>query len=114
MESEWEKAIKTSNQLHSLLSSYGTEISQYPVLFGHKIRYSMQLNARAAFHLLELRTTRQGHPNYRYVCQEMHKLIKEKAGHKVIADLMHFTDHNDYDLARLESSRNIEKKKDES
>ena len=49
-----------------------------PVLFGHNIRYTIQLNARAAFHLLELRTTRQGHPNYRVVCQEMHKLIKEK------------------------------------
>jgi thymidylate synthase ThyX len=113
LESEWEKAIKISNQLYSLLSSYGTEVSQYPVLFGHKIRYTMQLNARAAFHLLELRTTRQGHPNYRYVCQEMHKLIKEKAGHTVIADLMNFIDHNDYDLARLESSRSTERKKNE-
>ena len=43
----------------------------------------------------------------------MHKLIKEKAGHRVIADLMNFIDHNDYDLARLESSRSTEKKKNE-
>ena len=113
LKSDWNKAEKISDQLFSLLSSYGPEVAQYPVLFGHNIRYTIQLNARAAFHLLELRTTRQGHPNYRVVCQEMHKLIKEKAGHRVIADLMNFVDHNDYNLARLESSRNTEKKRNQ-
>ncbi len=113
LEFDWNRAQKISNKLFSLLSSYGPEVAQYPVLFGHKIRYSMQLNARAAFHLLELRTTRQGHTNYRIVCQKMHKLIKEKAGHRVIADLMNFVDHNDYDLARLESSRSTEKKRNQ-
>ena len=113
LKSDWNKAEKISDQLFSLLSSYGPEVAQYPVLFGHNIRYTILLNARAAFHLLELRTTRQGHPKYRVVCQEMHKLIKEIAGHRVIADLMNFVDHNDYNLARLESSRNTEKKRNQ-
>ena len=111
LESEWENAVNISEGLYSLLSKFGPEVAQYPVLFGHKIRYTMQLNARSAFHLLELRTTRQGHTTYRKVCQKMHQLIKDQAGHKIIADLMNFIDHNDYDLARLESTRNTERKK---
>ena len=43
---------------------------------------SMQMNAREAMHLLELRTSPQGHPAYRRVCQEMHRLIAEEAGHR--------------------------------
>ena len=40
----------------------------------YKVRYVMQFNAREAMHLLELRTGPQGHPAYRRVCQEMHRL----------------------------------------
>ena len=48
----------------------------------------MQMNAREAMHVLELRTTPQGHPAYRSVCQEMHRLIAEEAGHRALADAM--------------------------
>ena len=40
-------------------------------------------------HLIELRTSAQGHPEYRKVCQQMHRLILEKAGHRaIVAALM--------------------------
>jgi hypothetical protein len=35
----------------------------------------------------------------------MHRLIREKAGHRAIADAMRFVDHGSYDLARLEEAR---------
>ncbi len=44
----------------------------------YRVRFVMQLNAREAMHLLELRTTPQGHPAYRQVGQEMHRLIAER------------------------------------
>ena len=68
----------------------------------------LSANAREAMHLLELRTTPQGHPAYRRVCLEMHRLIAEEAGHRVIAEMLRFADHTTYDLERLESERRTE------
>ena len=41
---------------------------------GHRVRYLMRMNAREAMHLIELRSSPQGHPSYRRVAQEMHAL----------------------------------------
>jgi hypothetical protein len=35
----------------------------------------------------------------------MHRLIRDQAGHRLIADAMEYVDHNDYELARLGSER---------
>jgi thymidylate synthase ThyX len=75
------------------------------VPFAYKVRFMMQLNAREAFHLIELRTAPGGHPDYRRVCQQMHQLIRDEAGHRTIADAMSYVDYDSYDLARLESER---------
>jgi hypothetical protein len=69
----------------------------------------MQLNAREAMHVLELRTTPQGHPVYRDVCQQMHRQIEERAGHRAIAEMMRFVDHTDEPaLERLDAERRAE------
>jgi thymidylate synthase ThyX len=74
----------------------------YAVALAYRIRYAMQFNAREAMHLLELRTSPQGHPEYRKVCQQMHTLIAEKAGHRAIAALMSYVDFADYEHEGLE------------
>ncbi len=74
----------------------------------YRIRFAMQMNAREAMHVLELRTAPQGHPAYRAVCQEMHRLIAEQAGHRAIADAMRHVDHGAYELERLEAERAAE------
>jgi hypothetical protein len=51
-------------------------------VLAYRIRYVMQFNAREAMHLIELRTSVQGHPSYPSVGQEMHRLIAEQAGHR--------------------------------
>jgi hypothetical protein len=66
------------------------------------------MNAREAMHLIELRTTPQGHPTYRRVGQEMHRLIAEVAGHRAIAEAMRFADHTNVELERLEAERRSE------
>ena len=68
----------------------------------------MQMNAREAMHLIELRSGPQGHPEYRKVAQEMHRLIAHEAGHRLIADMLVYADHSDYGLERLESGRKAE------
>ncbi|NNC75576.1 MAG: thymidylate synthase [Acidimicrobiia bacterium] len=102
----WREAMDRTAELHGALApGLGADVAQYVVPFAYKIRFFFQLNAREAFHLLELRTAQGGHPDYRRVCQEMHRLIRDQAGHRRIADAMQFVDHNDYDLARLEGER---------
>jgi thymidylate synthase ThyX len=82
--------------------------AQYPVAMAYRIRFYMDMNAREAMHMIELRTTPQGHPVYRRVCQTMHRLIAEQAGHRAIAGAMAFADHERVDLERLEAERRTE------
>jgi thymidylate synthase ThyX len=86
----------------------------YAVALAYRIRYAMQMNAREAMHVLELRTSPQGHPEYRLVCQQMHRLIAERAGHRTIAAMMTHVDEADYDasgLERLQGERRAEQRR---
>ena len=59
--------------------------------------------------MVELRTTPQGHPAYRRVCQRMHRLIAEEAGHAAVAELMSFVNHEeDPGLGRLDAEKRAE------
>ncbi|MFA4927460.1 MAG: FAD-dependent thymidylate synthase [Patulibacter sp.] len=62
----------------------------YAVSLGYRIRYTMDLNARAAMQLIELRSGREGHPSYRAVAHEMHRLIGE--AHPAVAAAMRHVD----------------------
>jgi thymidylate synthase ThyX len=77
----------------------------------YRVRFYMQMNAREAMHVIELRTSPQGHPAYRRVCQQMHRLIADTAGHHAIADAMTFADHSVVELERLQSERALERKR---
>jgi thymidylate synthase ThyX len=102
----WQEAMERTAALHDgLKGDLGPDVAQYVVPFAFRVRFFFQLSAREAFHLIELRTGQGGHPGYRKVCQAMHQLIRDQAGHHLIADAMTYVDHNDYDLARLEGER---------
>jgi len=109
---EYEEAMGRSASLYEALEDhFGPTVAAYAVTLAHRVRYSVQLNAREAMHMLELRTTPQGHPEYRKVCQKMHRLIADKAGHPAIAAMMSFVDHSDYEddgLGRLQAERRAE------
>lgn len=102
----WHEAMERTASLHAdLVETCGADVAQYAVPFAYRIRFFMQMNAREAFHLLELRTGEGGHPDYRRVAQDMHRLIRDKAGHTRIADAMRFVDYTDYELERLSTER---------
>jgi thymidylate synthase ThyX len=102
----WNEAMERTTSLYtSVAADLGLDVAQYVVPFAYRIRFYFQMNAREAFHLLELRSGQGGHPDYRRVAQTMHRLIRDKAGHTAIADAMQYVDYADYDLARLESER---------
>jgi thymidylate synthase ThyX len=103
---DWQQGMERAAALHArLASALGVEVAQYAVPFAYRIRFYVQLSAREAFHMLELRTQPGGHPGYRRVCAEMHRLIGEQAGHRRLAAAMSFVDHGEHGLERLDSER---------
>jgi hypothetical protein len=63
-------------------------------------------------HLLELRSSTQGHPAYRRVAQQMHRLIAEEAGHRAVAEMMRYVDHTtEPSLERLDAERRAERRR---
>ncbi len=100
----WHDSMSEMSELYwDVLKEHGADIAQYVVPFGYRIRYNIQMNARQAFHMLELRTGASGHSDYRRICLKMHTLIRDQAGHAVIADAMKYVDAKDYGLGRLSS-----------
>jgi thymidylate synthase ThyX len=107
---DWTRAMEDSANLHAALIEQGlAEAAQYAVAMAYRIRFAMQMNAREALHLIELRSTQQGHPAYRRVAQEMHRAIAHV--HPSIAGAMSFADHSNVELERLEAERRTEEKR---
>ena len=104
------KCFKLSGELFAMLKEAGfAREAQYATLLGHKMRYKFAMNWREAFHMIELRTQPAGHPGYRKICQEMHRLISEV--HPSVAAAMKFVNQGgDPELTRLEAERATQKK----
>jgi thymidylate synthase ThyX len=109
---EWQQVMERSADLHARLMGAGLRhVAPYAVVMAYRVRFYMDMNAREAMHVIELRTAPQGHPSYRRVCQAMHRAISEVAGHHAIAAAMQFADHSEVELERLQSERALEKKR---
>jgi thymidylate synthase ThyX len=105
----FDDAMARSSSLYDALADDFPEQASYAVSLAYKVRFYLHLNARSAMHVLELRSTPQGHPAYRRVAQEMHRLIAEQAGHKAIAESMRYVDHSEEPaLERLDAERAAE------
>ena len=111
-DADWVRTMRESEALHGELADAApADVASYAVAMAYRIRFVMQMNAREAMHLIELRSTPQGHPVYRKVAQDMHVLIEEEAGHRAIAAAMRFADHSPVELERLEAERRSETKR---
>jgi thymidylate synthase ThyX len=109
---DWRRVMEESAALYDQLIAHGLhDAAPYAVVMAYRVRFYMDMNAREAMHVIELRTSPQGHPSYRRVCQLMHKAIAEQAGHHAIAGAMQFVDHSSVELERLQSERALEKKR---
>ncbi len=96
----WSKAVEAAESAYATLYPDLPEQAAYLVTLGHRLRYTLKFNAREAMHMIELRTSPQGHPSYRRTCQEMHRLIDEVAGHHHVAAAMRFVGREDVHLPR--------------
>ena len=112
---DWHEVMDRSAELHDRLTSGGLPaVAPYAVSMAYRIRFVMDMNAREAMHVIELRTAPAGHPAYRRVCQQMHRLIADVAGHRAIAAAMQFADHSEVELERLGEERRLEAKRNTS
>ena len=105
------ESLARSKDLFDELTTTVPDDAGYAVALAYRIRYVMQLNAREAMHVLELRSGPQGHPAYRRVAQEMHRQIADVAGHRALAAAMQHVDHASSDLERLDGERRAEAKR---
>ncbi len=102
------KALEYAAQTTELISKDLPDAAQYIVPFAYRIRWRMKLNLREVYHLVELRSSRQGHPSYRTIAQEIYRQIS--AIHPALIANMRFVDLNDYALERLAAEQRIDSK----
>jgi thymidylate synthase ThyX len=98
---EWER----------LAAEHDERTAMYALCLGYRLRYVLDLNAREAMQLIELRSGREGHPSYRAVAHEMHRLIASV--HPAIAATMtHVDDDTEPRLERILSEMRTQAKLD--
>ena len=94
VEDRYRQALEISGDEFARLVETGRpELAPYALCLGYRIRYVLDLNAREAMQLIELRSGREGHPAYRAVAQAMYRAIAEV--HPAIAGTMTHVDHSD-------------------
>jgi thymidylate synthase ThyX len=108
LEKIWKEAMeKAAHTYESIVQDFPVE-AQYVVPMAHNIRWYFKVNLRSLVWLCELRSTPQGHVNYRKMAQDMAKAVMQT--HPGFAPFFKFVDFNSYDLGRLDAEIRQEKK----
>ncbi len=98
---DYRRALDVSRAEWERLTAEGREREAlYALCLGYRIRYVLDLNAREAMQLIELRSGREGHPSYRAVAHEMHRLIAQ-VHPAVAATMAHVDDEAEPRLERI-------------
>ena len=110
MEVDFGRAVAAAAEVHHRLErDRGPALAQYIVPLAFHVRWYFRANLREVYHLCELRTTPQGHPDYRWVAQQMFLRVKEV--HPRLAEYARFVDLGPGDeLERRQSERRIDEK----
>jgi thymidylate synthase ThyX len=90
---EYRRALELSRLEYERLAGAGLATAAvYALCLGYRIRFVLDVNAREAMQLIELRSGREGHPSYRAVAHEMHAQIS--AVHPSVGALMTHVDRD--------------------
>ncbi len=85
--------LERSRAEHARIVELGRpELAPYALCLGYRLRYVLDMNAREAMHLIELRSGREGHPAYRAVAHALHEEIARV--HPAVAAAMTFVDRD--------------------
>ncbi len=110
-ESEYQQAMQIARQTWEEISAKMPGQAQYVVPLAFKIRWYFTFNLREAFHLCELRSMQQGHPDYRKIAQQMYREINRV--HPSLGKHMNFVDLKEYKMERIEAEKKLDKKLEE-
>ncbi|NPA22091.1 MAG: thymidylate synthase [Candidatus Micrarchaeota archaeon] len=103
---KWREMMEITKQLYGEIAKKNKYYAQYALPFAYRVRWLFHLNLREAFHLIELRSGEQGHPDYRKLAIEMGKTIE-----KVLPPItFKYMNTNKIDLERLNLEKRIEEK----
>jgi thymidylate synthase ThyX len=105
---QFSAALDSAAALVRRIAADQPDLAQYAVPFAFRVRWRVKLNLREAYHLIELRSQRQGHPAYRRVAQQMFAAIA--AVHPNLAAGMQFVDQQEYALERLAAEQRLDQK----
>jgi thymidylate synthase ThyX len=108
---EFERALEISRSEYERLAEAGLpDAAPYALCLAYRVRFVLDLNAREAMHLIELRSGREGHPGYRAVAQAMHERIASI--HPAVAAAMsHVDDSQEPRLERILSEIRTQRKR---
>jgi len=96
-----QSCVDRMQELYRIIADEFPHEAQYATLHGSEVAWTLATNLRALGHLLELRTTKEGHVSYRKVGQKMHLRISDVS--TIAAKATGFVDHNMYSSARADS-----------
>ena len=111
IDKRYEDAMKAAAEAFTQIHKEMPKEAQYVVPFGYRIRWGASLNLRELYHLVELRSTIHGHPDYRRLVINMHEEVKKVQPRLV--EWMKFVDRRETGLERLESEKKLDKKMEE-
>jgi thymidylate synthase ThyX len=111
IEKDFKDCMYLSNNTYQNIAKTMPVEAQYVVNFAYKYPYFIKINLRELYHVIELRTTAQGHPDYRYICQQIFKKINDI--HPLLMKGMKFVDLNQYELGRFDTEKRKEMKRRE-
>ena len=111
IEKDFKDCMYLSDNVYRNLAKTMPYEAQYAVNFAYKYPYFIKINLRELYHMVELRTIAQGHPDYRYICQEVYKKVNDV--HPLLTKGMKFVDLNRYELGRFETEKRGEMKRRE-
>jgi thymidylate synthase ThyX len=108
LEKEYCEALQKAKEVYDNIAAELPEEAQYVVPMAYNIRWYFHVNLRALQWMCELRSSPAGHPNYRYIAQEMAQEVC-----KVFPQFerfFKFVDYQGYELGRLGQEQRKEEK----
>ena len=109
---DYRRALEVSRIEYERLADAGLrDAAPYAVCLGYRIRYVLDMNARAAMQLIELRSGREGHPSYRAVAHALHAAIAD-VHPTVAATMTHVDRETEPRLERILSEMRTQAKQD--
>ncbi len=110
-ESKFKDSMEKAKEVFETVAKTMPKQAQYAVPLAYKMRWYFKMNLREVYHMVELRTSQQGHSDYRRVCQEMYYEVKRV--HPYFMEQMKFVDLNEYGLERIDAEKRTDKKLEE-